>query len=109
MDWPLHSFWRYRLVGLVHALTALNRNGHTGTGHEQRHDSEQRGARSTGERQLGDGLHVLHGGDLVVGRQSDLMEEILLEGNRAVLCNAHVEGDPEVLGVAFGALVSMTV
>ena len=44
------------LVGLVHALTALNRNGHTGTGHEQRHDGEQRGARSTGERQLGDGL-----------------------------------------------------
>ena len=63
----------------MHALTALNRNGHTGTGHEQRHDSEQRGARSTGERQLGDGLHVLHGGDLVIGRQSDLMEEILLE------------------------------
>ena len=28
------------------------------------------------------------------------MEEILLEGNSAVLCNAHVEGDPEVLGVA---------
>lgn len=40
LDWPLHSFWRYRLVGLVHALTALNRNGHTSTGHEQRHDGE---------------------------------------------------------------------
>ena len=59
---------------LVRTLTALNRNGYTGTGHEQRHDGEQRGARSTGERQLSDGLHVLHGGDLAAGRRSDLME-----------------------------------
>ena len=61
LDWPLHGFWRYRLVGLVHTLTALNRNGHTGTCHEQSHDGEQRGARCAGQRQLGDGLHVLHG------------------------------------------------
>lgn len=45
----------------MHALTALNRNGHTSTGHEQRHDGEEGRARCAGQRQLGDGLHVLHG------------------------------------------------
>ena len=44
---------------LVRALTALNRNGHTGTGHEQRHDGEEGRARCAGERQLRDVLHVL--------------------------------------------------
>ena len=47
---------------LVRALTALNRNGHAGTCHEQSHDGEEGRARSTGKRQLGDVLHVLHGG-----------------------------------------------
>mgnify|MGYP000311444790 CR=1 FL=1 len=50
----------------VHALARLECDGNAGTCHEQRHHGEEGRARSTGERQLGDVLHVL---DLVfIGR-----------------------------------------
>lgn len=42
-------------------LTRLDGDGHASASHEQSHNGEQRGACSTGERQLGDGLDVLHG------------------------------------------------
>ena len=40
---------------------ALEHHGRAGTGQQQGHDGEQDGSGSTGERQLIDGLHVLHG------------------------------------------------
>ena len=94
-------------MGLVHALTALNHNGHTGTGQEQRHNDEQRGARSASEGQLGDGLHVLDLDDRCFINASSAGKAKLvvvlgqIVGDYAILSDRHFDGEfrHDVLGV----------
>ena len=87
----------------VHAATALDRHGNTGTAHQQRHDGEQHGSRGTGQRQLSDILHIQHGSGGIrsgVIVRLDLMKGIRYESDETFTCDLHIESDPEVLGVA---------
>ena len=86
----------------VRAATALDRHSHASATHQQRHDREQHGSRSTSQRQLSDRLDVQHGSGGIrsgVIDRLDLTKGIRLEGDETFICDLHIESDPEVLGV----------
>ena len=69
----------------VRAATALDRHSHASATHQQRHDREQHGSRSTSQRQLSDILHVQHGSGGIrsgVIDRLDLTKGILFEVTR---------------------------